>query len=395
MPVFNEEELRTQEDAEERYQADMDAKSDIGAQQPPEQIGHCKHGMFNLFIGCPQCIAEKKAADKPLHIVKVRYFSETTGELSGRDYTYFSVDQLKIGDIVQVPVRDTTGKAKVTTVNVPDAEIQAFRDRVKTIPAGSIFVSPERVAGSLADSLQEAGAEVTVAKVTFKLFPESIPDTPTEPVTTAVATIKVKPEDDPHVITLALEANNLLDFAKLRVIKIDADLRPATEDLSIIATVKKKLKEAKDLYVKPIKGHLDDVNAAFTKIMTPLDEADKVTRDKVLAYRQAQAKHAAEAEQLNRDAQDVARRQAEMSGTGEFTANTTPVEAPAPIKRVSTDLGTASVAKVVTWELVDKNLVPEDYKILDAGKITKLVKGGGTLPGIRVIEKEGLRVTTR
>ena len=213
--------------------------------------------------------------------------------------------------------------------------------------------------------------------------------------TTAVASIKIKPENDPRVLALAKEAEQLRDFALARKLTTDADLTPATEDLSIIAKAKKSLTEAKAEYIKPIKGYLEDVNAAFTKIMTPLDEADKVTRNKILTYRSEQQRRQAEAEELNRQALELAKRQAEFSGTGEFTVDTTPIETPPPVKRVSTELGTAGVVRNLTWELVDFMLVPDQYKILDAGKITKLVKGGGSIPGIKIFTEETLRVMTR
>jgi len=115
-----------------------------------EGKGKCRHGEFDLFEGCPQCIAERMAvvgnipdmlreaiAKVQPSIVKVKYYSEITGELSAREYTYYSADRLSVGDIVIVPVRDTTGKAKVSAVDV-SAEIASFKDKVKTIPTGSI-----------------------------------------------------------------------------------------------------------------------------------------------------------------------------------------------------------------------------------------------------------------
>lgn len=113
--------------------------------------GSCEHGEYFLSEGCPRCRAKwagaefvegdigEKLNEESVPIVKVRYFSETTGELSSREYTYYSVDRLKVGDVVMVPVRDTTGKAQVTAVDVPEAEIEAFKDKVKMIPAGSWY----------------------------------------------------------------------------------------------------------------------------------------------------------------------------------------------------------------------------------------------------------------
>jgi len=72
------------------------------------------------------------------NIVKVKYYSETTGELSGREYSYRVTDEVKVGDHVMVPVRgDSQAKAVITAVDVPEEEIKAFADKVKTIFVGS------------------------------------------------------------------------------------------------------------------------------------------------------------------------------------------------------------------------------------------------------------------
>ncbi len=335
-----------------------------------------------------------------MQIIKVRYYSETTGEMSNRSYTYYSEDILKVGDIVIVPVKDTVGKAKVDAIDVPESEIEAFKDKVKVIPAGSVILADTKTAEQLTGVKPDYPPEFIppsphLSQPDTDIFPPATISKAIDNSEAEVAVIKIKPQDDPRVRALADEATKLRDYAVARTIKTDADCKPATEDLSVIARVKKALTEAKADYVKPIRGHLDDVNAAFTLILAPLDEADKVTRNKILAYREEQAKRAAEAEEINRQKAELARREAQFNGTGEITIDTTPVQAQEPVKRVSTDIGTASVQKVTTWELVDFAAVPDQYKILDAGKITKLVKGGGTIPGIKVIVKEGLRVTTR
>jgi len=46
--------------------------------------------------------------------------------------------------------------------------------------------------------------------------------------------------------------------------------------------------------------------------------------------------------------------------------------------------------------LADMSQVPEEYKIIDAAKITKVVKAGlRNIPGIRIYQDECSRVTTR
>lgn len=213
-----------------------------------------------------------------------------------------------------------------------------------------------------------------------------------------VAIIKVGPEHDPAVLDLAEKARKLREYAIARIIVKDTGLFPAIEDLSIIAKVKKALAEKKTDYLKPIKAHIDAVTAAFTSITQPLDEADSITRKKVMDYRAEVEKRRLEAEEINRQKQELAHREAAFNGTGEVTVDTTPVEAPAPIGRVFTDLGTGSTMGVYKWELVDIALVPREYLVVNAGMVTGVVKGSKgkiVIPGLRIWKEETLRVTTK
>ncbi len=102
--------------------------------------------------------------------------------------------------------------------------------------------------------------------------------------------VKINPHEDTAILALSQEAGKLRDYALSRVILSDSDLSPATDDLSVIAKLKKALAEKKIEYLKPFKAHLEILNAAFTLITLPLEEADKITREKILAYRAAAAK---------------------------------------------------------------------------------------------------------
>lgn len=69
-----------------------------------------------------------------MQIVKVRYLM-VDDELSTREYTYYSEDALQVGDIVTVPVRDTTARAKVMSVDVPESELASFLLSLALTPA--------------------------------------------------------------------------------------------------------------------------------------------------------------------------------------------------------------------------------------------------------------------
>ena len=333
--------------------------------------------------------------NKILNIVKVRYFSETTKELSPREYTYFSEDALHVGDVVTVPVRDTTGKAQVSAINVPEAEISVFRDKVKTIPA---TVKPELPKGGLAEAAQATGAEVKVVDLfsaTYGNFAETLPAIDIVTDKMDVALININPRDNPVIAKLQEEIIKLSNYAMGRVIKCDTDLTPAGDDLIMISKLKKALKAKQEEYVSPIKNHLEKVQFVFKDLLGCLDDLEKNTKAKITAYTDVQKARAAEIAEVNRLVDEVAKKQAALND-GAFTVDTVPLEAPAPVKHISTGSGTISEVKAPpTWEIIDEALIPKEYWQLDTVKINRIVRAGGSIAGIKVTTHTGLRTNTK
>ncbi len=367
-----------------------------------ELKGHCKHGEFILSAGCPQCAMEWRramgilpqndemedglnsesltlAVSEP-QIVKVKYYSETTGEMSAREYTYYSKDRLSVGDIVTVPVRDTIGKAKVSTIDIPETEIANFKDKIKIIPSGSVISKRGETTG---DGLP------SVDLTTGASTPEVV-----QTVETPTAVINIGPEHNPTVLVLAEQARRLRDYAVARTIATDADLRPATDDLSVISKTKKALNEKKIDYLKPIKMHVDAVNAAFLSIMQPIEEADRITRTKITDYQALVRKHQLEAEEINRKKMELARQEAAFNSTGEITVDITPVDVPIPVNRVVTELGTTSTLHIRKYRVVDFAKLSDQYKIENSALLNKVVKAGiPEILGVEIYTEESIRVT--
>lgn len=210
------------------------------------------------------------------------------------------------------------------------------------------------------------------------------------------ALILIEPENDLSAIALYNAGVKLRDYAVNRIIAGVEDMRDATKDLSIIAGVRKSLDAKKKEYIAPIKAHLDTFNAAFKDFMSPLLEADTINRDKMTAYDRLAEAERLKAEQLNRDALDVARRQAEASGTGEFTANIEPIPVPVEVpKTIHTDMGSAGKHDNWKWEVTDFALLDDFYKIPDKATITATVKKNHDtkpIPGLRIYNDPGYSV---
>ena len=67
------------------------------------------------------------------NVIKLKYLR--AGQPSEREYTFFTPEPVEVGDLVDIAAvsQDNTSQGVVTATNVPLAEIEAFKDRAKTI----------------------------------------------------------------------------------------------------------------------------------------------------------------------------------------------------------------------------------------------------------------------
>lgn len=70
-----------------------------------------------------------------MNLVKLRFLRD--GKPQGREYSYISKDKVEVGDIVVVREPDYPGaeapKGIITIVDVPETEVEKFKDRLKEI----------------------------------------------------------------------------------------------------------------------------------------------------------------------------------------------------------------------------------------------------------------------
>ncbi len=216
----------------------------------------------------------------------------------------------------------------------------------------------------------------------------------TEQTTTAI--IQISPDQDDKVIGLWTQSIALLDFAKARVIATEDDLKPAIDDLTLIIKTLKAIKASRLEYTAPIQSYLDKVEDRFKTFTAPLNEANKLNRDKIDAFRAEVQRKIAELQAIEDKRLELARMEA-AAHDGEHTQDLTPIEKPLPPPiRVSTDAGSARVIQNRKFEIVDFKLLPDEYKIADVVKIGKQVRAGiGAIAGVRIFSEESLRINTK
>lgn len=79
------------------------------------------------------------------NLIKVRFCG--TGNIPrGREYTYYTPTTVETGDMVEIITMDGVTKAVVTQIDVPEKEIELFKDKVKTV-IGIVKAGKETING--------------------------------------------------------------------------------------------------------------------------------------------------------------------------------------------------------------------------------------------------------
>lgn len=112
------------------------------------------------------------------------------------------------------------------------------------------------------------------------------------------------------VAEIATVVSTTVAAAQQIEVRTEQEQIAATEFLAQIAKAKKDSDRARTFLVKPLNDHVKAINAEFKEKTEPLAEADKIVRQKVLAYNAEQAHIRAE-EQRRLDEEAAARRREE------------------------------------------------------------------------------------
>ena len=246
-----------------------------------------------------------------------------------------------------------------------------------TAPPGAPVGEEEKVAGEIIQLAE------TISEVLGKEKPTAL---------------ILRPGEDVEARSYFEQAQRLLVYAEGRVIITLEDNKAASDDLTIISKVKKGMSEKRKEYLDPILGQAEAIRETYNYLMSPVLEADKITRQKMLDYRVEQERKRSEAEAIEAEKLELARREAELKG-GEITIDLTPIGKPEAVPNViRTEMGSSGQRDNWQWEVTDINQVPREYLMINAGMLTPIVKaskGKIVIPGITISNKPIIAVNAR
>lgn len=172
---------------------------------------------------------------------------------------------------------------------------------------------------------------------------------------------------------------------------------------TVPAYVTKGLKaaEARRVELKaPALAECQAIDTAFSNATFPFKTAKDLIGRKAGVYfavkKAAEEAARREAERIEREAMAARAKaeveEAEAEARGEHPALTAlhalvVPAAPIPVAQAvtKTEAGTVGMAEHRTWEVADEAQIPREYFVLDEARIGKEVRGGGEIPGIKVV----------
>jgi len=182
-----------------------------------------------------------------------------------------------------------------------------------------------------------------------------------------------KPEANAEVVAFYNQSLQLKVQAEARVITSNEDLMPATDDLKIIGMVKKEMEGRRKAYLLPFQNHIKETNEAYNAIMEPIEQADKITRGKMLAFGAEQERIRKEQAEINRKRQEAAEAEERLLGKTTEPVNLVEVTPEVPLTTFTGD-GAAGLTAHWKYEVIDFALVPDEYKMIDNAQLSAIAK---------------------
>ena len=215
-----------------------------------------------------------------------------------------------------------------------------------------------------------------------------------EPLKQTTAVINISPSQDVDVQNLTTEILRLRDFSKTIQVKNKEDAAAATNDLSIIANIKKAVTAKHKEFKEPIESYLRPINEVFKMLFTFIDESTANYKQKVLAYDAEERRKIQEAADIAKMEAEAASRKAALEGK-ETPAPAVP-PAPPPPTHIHAETGSANVMQIRKYRVVDFHALPDEYKMENSALLNKVTKAGmPSLAGVEFYFEPTLRVEAK
>lgn len=175
------------------------------------------------------------------------------------------------------------------------------------------------------------------------------------------------------------KTNDLLDAVQFVTIKNDDELNEANNILRRIATLRKAAKAHFDSLKKPFNEAMANLRSKEREMIEPMEKGEGIIKRLIADYNTERDKRIKE-EQAKLESMAKS-----LEGTGLSVLPSVKLEKP--------KLQGTSVRNRYDFEIVDVNIIPREYLIVDTaaiGKIVRAMKDKTNIPGIKVVVRQDI-----
>jgi hypothetical protein len=190
---------------------------------------------------------------------------------------------------------------------------------------------------------------------------------------------EVQEIEEQEIVRLWNRAEQIRDTVLTMVIQNVDDYKKALECLLSLSVIKLELDSKRQFFSKPLYDQMRRINAYFDQYLKPIEEADKILRQKIVQYR------ALKWEEFKQQEKEIYERIKDELGSTELPPV---VVTPTLAKNEVVSGGEVTFRIVKKWVVEDESKLPREYLKPDEKKIAEAVKKGEEIPGVKVYTEE-------
>jgi hypothetical protein len=191
--------------------------------------------------------------------------------------------------------------------------------------------------------------------------------------------LPVQGVEEQEIVRLWNQAEQIRDTILTMTIESVNDYKKALEYLLSLSVIKLELDSKRQFFSKPLYDQMRRVNAYFDQYLKPIEEADKILRQKIVQYR------ALKWEEFKQQEKEIYERIKNELGSADLPPV---VVTPTLAKNEVVSGGEINFRVVKKWTIEDETKLPREYLKPDEKKIAEAVKKGEGIPGVKVYTEE-------
>lgn len=197
--------------------------------------------------------------------------------------------------------------------------------------------------------------------------------------------VATKPAKNDQITAIKRQAMKAQEVVNQTTITNDDDLIVVADQINVIKQLKREIRTEMEKYTKPAQAIINEARAKYLPLEKICDEAESQLKAKVAEYMDAQ-----EAKRLKKEEKIVAK--IEAGRMKEETGIRKIEELGNEVRTIQTENTQLQRRNVRVAYIVNAELVPDEYWIIDEVRVKRDALAGKLIPGVEVKEETQIAI---